>query len=348
MNVYQNYVMKFKISGESIILKPGKLNILIDGNLGSTGKGLIASYIGTYEHVDIAVSSGSPNAGHTFYRDGQPYVTHHLPIVGVLNKRCTIYLCAGAIIDPVILLKEIDTFNILPDNLYIHPRAAVIEAQDIDSEQEGGVKKIASTRKGVGAALSRKINREAKLAGDCPSLKPFVHELDLQFYLDQDCTGLIEVPQGFDLSLNSGLAYPYCTSREITVSQSLSDAQVHPEYLGNVIVCIRTFPIRVGNIVEEGKIVGYSGPFYSDSKELTWKEIGVPPEYTTNTHRKRRVATFSHSGYSKVLKYLKPDYVFLNFCNYLSEMELDKLLDTLPKVTHLGFGPEIKDIELNI
>lgn len=330
------------------MLKPSKLNILIDGNLGSTGKGLMASYLGTYKHIDIAISSGSPNAGHTFYTQGQPYITRHLPVVGVLNKRCTIYLCAGAIIDPVIFLDEIKTFNISLDRLCIHPRAAVIEPQDIDSEKEGDVKKIASTRKGVGAALVRKINRNAKLARDNKYLAPFIQELDLQFYLDEGCTCLIEVPQGFDLSLNSGLAYPYCTSREITVSQSLSDAQVHPKYLGSVIVCIRTFPIRVGNIVEKGKVVGYSGPFYSDSEELSWEDIGVKPEFTTNTKRKRRVATFSHSGYTKMLKYLKPDYVFLNFCNYLSEKKLNKLLKVLPEVTHLGFGPTIENIKLNL
>ncbi len=51
------------------MLGRGKLNIIIDGQFGSTGKGLLAAYVGTKFHVDVAMTNGSPNAGHTFYVD---------------------------------------------------------------------------------------------------------------------------------------------------------------------------------------------------------------------------------------------------------------------------------------
>ena len=326
------------------MLTPGKLNILIDGQLGSTGKGLVSSYIGEFNHVDIAITNASANAGHTFYVGETKYITKHLPITGIFNKRSTIYLCAGAIIDPVIFLDEIKTFDIDPERIYVHPRAAVIEDCDRETEKTGAVKKIASTQSGVGAALVRKINRSSTLAMGNDLLKPFVRELDIEYYLNQECVVMMEVPQGFDLSINSGLSYPHCTSREITVTAAMSDVQLHPSYLGNVIVVIRTFPIRVGHIIEDGKIVGHSGPFYPDSIETTWKKLKVKEEYTTVTNRVRRVATFSDIGYKKMLKVLKPDYIVLNFANYLSRPKLDKMLKKYPEITHVGFGPKIEDI----
>lgn len=326
------------------LIQPGKLNILIDGQFGSTGKGLVASYVGYYCHVDIAVTNASMNAGHTFYLDNTKYVTKHLPISGILNHRSSIYLCAGAIINPEYLLEEIKTFDIDPDRVFIHPRAAVIEQCDVDYEHDGSVKKIASTRSGVGSALIRKIDRSSGLAMNHELLQPLVREIDLNFYIEQGCNVFMEVPQGFDLSINSGLSYPHCTSREITVSAALADAQVHPSLLGNTIVVIRTYPIRVGHIVEHGEIVGNSGPFYPDSTELSWEYLGLPKEYTTNTNRVRRVCTFSMIEYNRMKDMLRPDYVFLNFANYMSDYEITEMLENLPEVTHIGYGPKINDI----
>lgn len=330
-----------------IYLTPGKFNILIDGQFGSTGKGLLANYIGVFNHIDIAVSNASSNAGHTFYNaDGKKIIVKHLPVSGIINKRCLIYLCAGSIIDLDILLKEIEENNIDYDRIFIHPRAAIITSLDIAEEKNNnaGVKKIASTMSGVGSALTKKINRNAQLAKDIPELKRFINEVDLHYYMQQNCTVLMEVPQGLDLSLNHGLAYPYCTSRDITIASAMSDANVHPKYLGKVAVSIRTFPIRVGNVIENGVEVGYSGPFYSDSVETSWKALGLKEEFTTRTNRIRRVATFSHLQYKNMLNILNPDYVFLNFCNYLTRSKIDKLLKTLKEVTHVGFGPTIDDI----
>jgi len=327
------------------MLETGKLNVIIDGQFGSTGKGLLSSYVGWHYSIDLAVTNASPNAGHTFYLNDSKYITRHLPVSGVMNEGSVIYLCAGAVINPVILLQELKTFDICPSRVYIHPRAGVIEQQDIDAEQEGSVKKIASTRSGVGSALVRKINRSAKLAKDNPSLKPMVRELNINHFLCARKTAVMEVPQGFDLSINSGLSYPHCTSREITIPAALSDAQVHPDNLGMVIVCIRTYPIRVGHIVEEGEIVGNSGPFYSDSTETSWSELGVEAERTTCTNRVRRVATFSMTQYRNMLKAFKPDYILLNFTNYLSDEQLSELLGKLPEVTHVSSGPRIEDVK---
>lgn len=332
------------INGINMNLLNGKLNILIDGQFGSTGKGLLSSYIGSINHIDLSITNSSPNAGHTFYFNNRKYVFKHLPVTCITNDRSIIYLCAGSIINPDILLQEILQYDIDSNRISIHPNAAVIEQDDILYEQEGACLKLSSTQNGVGKALSRKINRESKLAKGCDKLKPFINEIDISYYLDCGCVALIEVPQGMDLSLVSGLEYPYCTSREITISQALSDCQLHPKYLGNVVVCLRTYPIRVGNIIKDGKEVGYSGPFYNDSIELTWDELHIDPEYTTNTNRIRRVATFSIKQYRKMLRLFNPNFILLNFCNYMNNDTLSDLLQKLPEITHLSFGPSLDDI----
>jgi len=332
-------------------LKYNKLNLIIDMQFGSTGKGLLASFLSSFYHFDLAVSNLSPNAGHTFeYKNGFG-VSKQIPICCILNKRCGAYLTAGSIIDIELLFSEIEKFDIDPDKIIIHPNAAIITSENKLDEggSDSSVKKIASTMSGTGFALSDKIRRSAKLAKDIPKLSKMVKILDLHYLMEQGCTLLMESCQGFDLSLN-GLFYPHCTSRDVTVTSMLNDAQVHPNFLGDVYGCMRVYPIRVGNIVEEGKEVGLSGDFYDDSVELTWESLGLPDEFTTNTKRVRRVATFSKKQYSRALNILRPDYVFLNFINQLQkehEADLKKILNETQYPFLFGYGPKIEDIEPN-
>lgn len=328
-----------------IYLQSGKVNIIIDGQFGSTGKGVLSSYIGATNHIDLSITNSSPNAGHTFYFNAKKYIFKHLPSTAITNKRSTIYLCAGSIINPEILLHEIDKYKIDTNRICIHPRAAIITQDDIKNEYIGACVKLSSTQNGVGRALARKINRSAELAKDNLLLKKFVNRLDITYLLNIGCTALMEVPQGMDLSLNSGFEYPYCTSREISISQALSDLTIHPKWLGNVIVSLRTMPIRVGNLTDHmGKEIGYSGNFYPDSKEDSWEKLNIKPELTTNTKRVRRIASFSYKQYVKMLDLFDPDYIFLNFANYLTDEQLSKMLINLKKVTHLGFGKTLDDI----
>lgn len=58
-----------------IELAKGRVNILLDGQFGSTGKGLFAEYISKHNRIDIAITNAGPNAGHTFcYRLVQCYI----------------------------------------------------------------------------------------------------------------------------------------------------------------------------------------------------------------------------------------------------------------------------------
>ena len=147
----------------------------------------------------------------------------------------------------------------------------------------------------------------------------------------------MEVPQGFSLSVNHGF-YPYTTSRNVTVAAALNDLGVHPSYLGSVHMSLRTYPIRVGNIVVDGQEIGNSGPFYPDSVELQWEDLGQTPERTTVTQRIRRIATFSLIQYKAALRVNKPDFVFLNFANYYKdEADAREQLDHIQQIRPVDF-----------
>lgn len=329
---------------------PGRASFVIDGQFGSTGKGLICGYLGLQSPPDVSVSCASANAGHTFIgADGTRIIANHLPIAGILCKNSTIYLGAGAILDPQVLNDEIEKYLDNVDRLLIHPRACIIESVDVQRGRDPGSQstKVAGTQHGVSQALSRKVLREATLAEDHPGLKKYVRKYDLNLAMESGASVMVEVAQGYGLGLNSGYMYPYTTSREVSLGQSLSDCQIHPRYLGNVMMTVRTYPIRVGNIYGEGQQKGWSGPFYPDSEEKSWEALGLTPERTTVTKRVRRVATFSPIQYHEACAAIKPDYVFLNFVNYCTPQILDQIMnDTgfFRPVTHYGFGPTSDDV----
>lgn len=329
-------------------LDKGKLNISIGGCFGSEGKGLLNSYLHLMNDIDISIGMNGANAGHTFIKGDEAFIAKYLPVTGILSKRNQIYLCPGSIINPSILLDEIAKFDIDPLRMAIHPNCTIIDQEDIDAEADpsSSVTKIASTQTGNGHALSRKILRSARIARDVPELQDMILDLDVQWYLEHDCTVLIEVPQGFELSLDSQ-HYPYCTSRNIDISSAMGVAQVHPYFLGKVACIIRSMPIRVGHLINDNRIVGESGPVYDDQVELAWEDVGIEPEITTVTQRRRRIFSFSMEQYRHMLKRLRPDYLLLNFANYLNNDQLANLLEHIPEVTHLGFGRDPKNIKAN-
>ncbi len=346
-------------------LKPG-VSIIIDGQFGSTGKGLIAGYIGKRVKIDVAVTNAGPNSGHTFIDGDKKVLAFHLPVSGIVNPdKPIMYLCAGSIIDPNILLQEMMDYEgyDLARRLFISPRAAILEQQDYDKENEAGSAQtgLASTRKGVGAALARKVMREATLAGDHPDLVPYVkHHWSVGAWVHNSPEDVIlmEVPQGMDLSLNHGLSYPHCTSREVSPAQAMSDLGVHPYHLGDTILTLRTCPIRVGNIYsQDGTILGASGPYWPDQKELSWADVGVEPELTTVTKRPRRIFSWSKYQVQASMQRARPTMVFLNFAQYVDEPELKSMMDFIwsigkrldlkLKVIYTGWGPDDADVRVS-
>ena len=325
--------------------------MLCDGQFGSTGKGLIAAWLAnnaTPMPVTVATTNAGAQAGHTTKRNLESqYVCYHLPTIGVERKEAICYINSGSIIAPDLLYREMDACGVGIDRVRIGPRASVITAEDAAQEKATGssVAFLGSTQKGVGAALARKVCRSAVLAKDDTMLASLVSGMDLNRVLSTGAVVTVEVPQGLGLSLNHGYQYPYCTSRDCWVGQGLSDAGIHPSYLGDVCMVVRSYPIRVGSINNATGMgqPGYSGDFYPDSTELMWEKDfpWLAPERTTVTQRVRRIATWSAQQYMYGLTMNRPSIVALTFCDYFRSATqfLDHYGDMLEAENAVSINP---------
>ncbi len=133
---------------------------------GDEGKGKIVDYL--TEHADVVVRyCGGANAGHTVRIGGEKYATHLLP-VGIFRPAVINCIGNGVVIDPNVLLAEIDEFigrgiAISPANLKISYKAHLVMpyhmAEDAarESSSEGGG--IGTTRRGIGPTYADKMQR---------------------------------------------------------------------------------------------------------------------------------------------------------------------------------------------
>lgn len=333
-----------------------ELHVITDMQFGSCGKGLFAGYLARKLEPDTIVTAWAPNAGHTYIdENGGKYVNIALPsgIIAPGVKR--VLLGPGSVINPSILYEELARYHGLLNTaprVWIHEHAAVVDQRHRDAEGLYGAQ-IGSTMKGVGEAMCEKIRRQpgsqivAKDAFRGTALEELVVSVDdYNNFLDIGRMVLVEGAQGFSLGINQGF-YPYCTSRDCTVNQLLSDCAIPLSWADDTEftsygVC-RTFPIRVNNRGHS------SGPGYPDQVELSWQEVGVEPELTTVTKLPRRVFSFSEEQIRQVVRMNGIDCVFLNFCNYLQQnpTRLNMTIDVIQKyapVRWLGFGPQVNDI----
>lgn len=325
-------------------MRSGLLNVVLDLQWGSTGKGKLCGWLAlSPEGLDVATCDFQTNAGHTVITpDGRKFVLQQLP-VAVVNPETRLLVNPGATISVPKLLEEVETHK-AQNRLKIHPNAAIVTDKAVAWEREN-LKRISSTLKGVGATLGLKTMRspDTVLAKDVPELHRWIADTTeiLHGYLRAGARCLAEGAQGFDLSLNHGREYPFVTSRDITPASILSNAGVPPQLVGDVYGCLRTYPIRVGHQYEknlnpgagqpEFVKVGDSGPMYSDQIELTWEELEKESgakhsliEKTTVTQKVRRVFTFSRQQLKRAIQVCMPTHLFVNFINHVDAADEGK------------------------
>jgi adenylosuccinate synthase len=336
------------------LLQKGKLNIgFCDGQWGSSGKGKFNGSLALRESPDFAVSHNSVNASHIWeYSDGRRYKFQHLP-TSVVCPTTKVIIGAGASIYLDQLLREVSDWSLTTDRLFIHPNAVVITQDDIEYEKVN-LQRIASTMTGNGAAAGRKVMRSpgVKLAKDFNELTPFVFDTTalINSWLMRGHTGILETAQGFDLSIDHGMiytkddgrinsTYPYCTSRNVDPLTFAGMSGVGHRTIGNVLLNLRTFPIRVGD-GSNCKVDGLSGvnmagsssgDYYPDQEEMTWDEITEISgsstsiiEMTSLTKRVRRVFSFSMMQLRCITRTVQPTHISLNFVNYLDHSIINK------------------------
>lgn len=359
-----------------------RVNVICDGQFGSTGKGLLAGVLAQSEAPEALATAWGPNAGHTYVDNkGRRYV-HKMLANGIVSHRFkALFIGPGTVLDIDTLIDEIkgsiDHFIGNSAKVFIHENAMVwnkrhSELEFSDKDRIG----IGSTKKGVGTAVIEKIQRPVGKPILAGQMKDFLMSMFKSAFYSVSDFGVgnfkvvkavdwmnqvmrydslqIEGAQGFSLGVNSGI-YPYVTSRECTPCQILSDCAM--PYFNDISVygSIRTFPIRVANRYDEtGKMVGFSGPGYVDQKEILWSDFGMEPELTTVTKLPRRIFTFSQMQLYHFMNTVRPDFLFLNFCNYATKKQIDSIVDAVvvnnrkiginTVIMFYGYGPSLVDV----
>jgi adenylosuccinate synthase len=304
------------------------IDLIVDLQYGSTGKGLLAGYLAEHKHPVAVVNCNMPNAGHTYIDSKGNKMIHKVLPNGVVSDNLKyVLLGPGSVINLDRLHLEVQMcrqFGYLQDaDIIIHPNAVILDDEHAKIEQ-AALSTISSTMQGSAPAQIEKMMRNPTSKILAKSRFAEINMWDGYKVVDHDSWMAIlqslhnqyvlaEGSQGFSLGLNQRF-WPFCTSRECTPFRLLSDMGL-PYTCERIDVygTLRTFPIRVGNTPD-----GYSGDWYPDQDEVTWGEINQIPEKTTVTQRERRVATFSMDQLRESLFYCRPHYLFVNFVNYLT------------------------------
>ena len=141
---------------------------IIGAQWGDEGKGKVTDYLADSSKV-VARSQGGNNAGHTIVVDGKKHKLHLLPS-GILRKNVVNVIGNGVVVNPDVLLKELNNLEGERGQLLISDRAHVImpyhKLLDGGEEISKGKSMIGTTGNGIGPCYSDKASRIGIRMGD--------------------------------------------------------------------------------------------------------------------------------------------------------------------------------------
>lgn len=305
--------------------------VTVGGFYGDEGKGKVVAYLSIKDNIDIAARGGvGPNAGHTFIQNGKEYKVRMLPSA-VLNSNTRLLIGSGVLIEPTILLKEIQTFN-TTDRTFVDFQCGIIEKihQDNDKNNEHLKKVIGTTGSGTGPANADRALRNIKLAKDIPEIALYLEDVSnsINHSIDNNEKVLIEGTQGTFLSLFHG-TYPFVTSKDVTASAICSDVGVGPKKVDDVIIVFKSYVTRVGEGPLNCEITS------EQARDKNWLEFG------SVTGRQRRSAPFDYDLAKKAIQ--------INSATQIALTKLDVVYPQAKGIKDFSSLPqEAKDFVSNI
>ncbi|MBL7191744.1 adenylosuccinate synthase [bacterium] len=283
--------------------------VVVGGQWGDEGKGRIVDALAR-DAWAVARFQGGPNAGHTVYIGEEKFVLHLVPM-GVLNPNTLCCIGLGVLIDPIILLYEIETLKSrgidLTGRLLIDPRCHLILPAHIKRDQEHekalGDKKIGTTLRGIGPAFADRTTRvghnisgflKAVKNGEkfdidenyiekCLKLEPYLDDVSLTLYqyLRANKNIMAEGGQGTMLDLGLG-TYPFVTATNTVAGAAAVNLGLGANTIDRVVCVIKAYTTRVGE-----------GPFPTELADSLGEIIRkVGGEYGATTGRPRRCGWF--------------------------------------------------------
>ena len=139
-------------------------SIVVGTQWGDEGKGRVVDIVAK-ECAHVVRYQGGHNAGHTLVVDGEVFALQLIPS-GILYDHVVPIIGNGVVIDPRVLLTEIDTLaakGVNCERLMLSPQAHLVMPyhQILDELAEGrrGDNKIGTTKRGIGPAYADKASR---------------------------------------------------------------------------------------------------------------------------------------------------------------------------------------------
>jgi adenylosuccinate synthase len=158
--------------------------VVVGTQWGDEGKGKLTDLLAKEMSVVVRYQGGH-NAGHTIVVDGESFALQLVPS-GVLYPHITPVIANGVVVDPAVLLDEVDTLTakgVDCSKLRVSGNAHLIMPyhQEIDrvTEHYLGKNKLGTTKRGIGPAYADKAARVGLRVQDLLDPKIFRQKLDV-------------------------------------------------------------------------------------------------------------------------------------------------------------------------
>ena len=274
----------------------GNIVVVIGAQWGDEGKGKVTDYFAARANYIVRFQGGN-NAGHTIILDNKTVKLHLIPS-GVLHKKCKLVIGNGVVIDPRVLIKELNMLKEekLSTNLLISDRAHLIMPYhvDIDYHLTNYQNELAagSTRSGIAPVYADKLYRHGLRITDLLNKELFATRLRKSFDFNKS---LIEnvFNESFNYKyeeiLNEFLEYGLVVRKYVTnVTELLSSALENNEQImfeGAQGACLDVdhglYPYTTSSNTIAGQVEAGSGIGLNKSKKI----VGIAKAYLTYVGR---------------------------------------------------------------
>ncbi len=194
---------------------------VIGAQWGDEGKGKVVDLLAQKARMVVRFSGGD-NAGHTVVNPYGEFRLHLVPS-GIFSPQATCIIGNGVVINPSVLIDEIDLLNqrgVNTTRLFISDRAHLVMPYHVLldglEEESRGKKALGTTRKGIGPAYADKVARLGIRTGDLLDKEVFLERL--RFILDYKNTILTKIYGISPLSLDEVYSQ-YCQHGERLASR---------------------------------------------------------------------------------------------------------------------------------
>jgi len=201
------------------------ISVIIGAQWGDEGKGKVTDFFSAKSDYIVRFQGGN-NAGHTIILDEKTLKLHLIPS-GVLHPKCKLVIGSGVVIDPSVLIDELDLLKKegLKVNLLISDRAHLIMPYHIDIDHHltdlQNDLAAGSTRSGIAPVYADKMYRHGLRVADLLNKDVFAKRLKKSFTFNKKL-----VENVFDKKFN----YSYNS----ILKQYLKYMEVIKPYVGNI------------------------------------------------------------------------------------------------------------------